>query len=127
MYSLKQTLVASLYLASSALATPCPYGQLAERGQLNEEDSAKFFAARAEGPVVVEEMMHEKVKREHAEQEVFYKRQLDLGELLFGGGLLGGLLQPFTGVLAALDGMTLSTSKCVLTNMPQFLHHKNSA
>lgn len=46
--------------------------------------------------------MHDVQKRDFAEQEKFYKRQLDLGELL--RGLLNGVLLPFTGILAKLDG-----------------------
>ena len=104
MFSFKIVCLSALSIASITLASPCPYGQLAERGELSAEDAAKFYAARAEGSAAVEGMMHEVQKREFAEQEKFYKRQLDLGELLLGGGLLNGILQPFTGLLAALDG-----------------------
>lgn len=74
---------------------------------MSEADAAKFFAARAEGSAAVEGMMHssEIQKREFAEQEKFYKRHLDFGELLLGGGLLNGVLQPFSGVLEKLDSM----------------------
>lgn len=93
-------------LAGFVAASPCPYGQLAEAGTLSQEESAKFFAARSEGESAVEAQMKE-VKRaeqiEHARQAEFYKRQLDLGDLSLGGGLLGGTLQPLTGVLANLD------------------------
>lgn len=90
-------------LAALAATSPCPYGQLAERGALAPEDAAKFYAAREAGPSTFD--MHDIQKREFDRQEQYYKRQLDLGELLLGGGLLDGVLQPFTGVLADLDGM----------------------
>lgn len=97
-------------LAGLAAASPCPYGQLAESGSLSQEESAKFFAARSEGEAAVEEQM-KAVKRaekvEHERQAKYYKRQLDLGELSLGGGLLGGVLQPLSGVLAGLDIPTL--------------------
>jgi hypothetical protein len=41
-------------------------------------------------------------KAEEEAQKKFYKRQLNLGELLLGRGLLNGVLQLFSGVLAAL-------------------------
>lgn len=92
--------------AALAAASPCPYGQLAESGSLSQEESAKFFAARSEGEAAVEAQMKE-VKRaekvEHSRQAKYYKRQLDLGELSLGGGLLGGVLQPLSGVLEGLD------------------------
>lgn len=95
--------LALLSLAVAVQATPCPYGQLAERGALSAEDTAKFFAARAEKESAVEAEM-EKVKREtHARQEAHYKRQLSTGKLTLGGGLLGGVLQPFSGILEKLD------------------------
>ena len=101
---LKSCLLAAFVAAVSA--TPCPYGQLAERGELSEADAAKFFDVRAHGPAAVESLMqaHEIQKREFDRQEQFYKRQLDLGQLPLGGGLLGGILQPFTGILQDLDG-----------------------
>lgn len=107
MASLK--LYAFAFLASAALiqASPCPYGQMFERGELSEEDSAKFLAARSEGNTAVKGMMDahqaELQKREFEKQEQIYKRQLGLGGLPLGGGLLGGVLQPFTGVLQDLD------------------------
>src|SRR6266498_2814157 len=75
-------------LASIVIASPYPYGQLAERSELSEADAAKFFAACAEGSAAVEGMMHssEIQKREFTEQEKFYKCQLDLSEHLLGGG-----------------------------------------
>lgn len=94
---------ALLSLASAISASPCPYGDLAERGLLPRDESDKFFAARAEGEAAVEAQMHEVQKREYVAQEQYYKRQVDLGELLLGGGLLNGVLQPFSGVLKALD------------------------
>lgn len=93
-------------LAAFAASSPCPYGQLAESGSLSQEESAKFFAARSDGEAAIEAQMRE-VKRaekiEHQRQEKYYKRQLGLGELSLGGGLLGGVLQPLSGVLEGLD------------------------
>ena len=104
MGSFKLSYIAATSLIALISASPCPYGQLAERGELSPEDSANFFAARSAGNSVVEDMMHDVQKREFDRQEEFYKRQLDLGSLLLGGGLLNGVLQPFSGVLASLDG-----------------------
>ncbi|CAK4031304.1 aromatic peroxygenase-like [Lecanosticta acicola] len=90
-------------LATFAAASPCPYGQLAERGALPEAEARNFYAARAEGEKAVNSQM-DKVKRaEHARQAEFYKRQVDLGDLPLGGGLVSGVIQPFSGVLALLD------------------------
>jgi hypothetical protein len=100
---------------------------MAERGELSEADAAKFFAARTEGPAVVECMMHEARKREFGKQEEFYKRQLNLGELLLGGGLLNGVLQPFSCFLASLDWKKpfrlLSSHQC---SVLRYLYHKYS-
>lgn len=93
----------ALSLAASAMASPCPYGQLAERGALPEAEAKNFYAARAEGEAAVEEQMASVKRAEHAAQEQYYKRQLKIGELSLGGGLLNGVLQPFSGVLQALD------------------------
>jgi hypothetical protein len=95
-----------LSLALAITASPCPYGDLAERGLLPEREAKEFYAARAEGESAIEAQMKARElekKEEFAAQEKFYKRQLDLGHLLLGGGLLNGVLQPFSGVLAALD------------------------
>jgi hypothetical protein len=96
----------ALALSGSVIAapSPCPYGQLFERGALSDADAAKFIAAREEGEVAVEALAHaEKQKREeHAAQEKFYKRQIEARQLNLGGGLLNGQLQPLTGVLANL-------------------------
>lgn len=80
-------------LAGSALAAPsgCPFGKLFERGELSEEDAAKYLAARAEGESAVHAQMEfasaQKTKRdEHAAQEKFYKRQLEARQLDLGGG-----------------------------------------
>jgi hypothetical protein len=96
----------ALTLVSLVSSSPCPFGDLAERGELPEAGAGKFFAARAEGSHAVERMIHENniQKRELERQEQYYKRQLDLGELVLGGGLLNGVLQPFTGILKDLDG-----------------------
>jgi hypothetical protein len=96
---------ALLALATAISASPCPYGDLAERGLLPKEEAAQFFQARAEGEAAVEAQMssHEIKKRALDDQEKFYKRQLDLGDLLLGGGLLNGILQPFSGILEGLD------------------------
>ena len=91
-----------LSLASAIFASPCPYGQLAERGALSEEGTANFLKARAGGEAAIEAQIKERREAEHAEQEVFYKRQLAAGDLPLGGGLLGGALQPFTGQLKLL-------------------------
>lgn len=101
--SLRSILLYSL--ASSAYAASlCPFGQLAERGELSEADAAKYYAARSEGSHAVRELMHtESQKRDkHAAQEKFYKRQVKARQLGLGGGLLGGVLQPLTGVLENL-------------------------
>ena len=70
------------------MASPCPYGQMAERGELSAEDAAKFFAARAEGEIFVKRDINahlEAAKRdEYAAQEQFYKRQLGSGGLPLG-------------------------------------------
>lgn len=99
--------LAVLSLAIATSASPCPFGDLVERGLLPEADAAKFYEARAEGESAVEAHMVEKreleKKAEYVAQEKFYKRQIDLGELLLGGGLLNGLLQPFSGILQDLD------------------------
>jgi len=95
-----------LSLALAATASPCPYGDLAERGLLPEKEAKNFYAARAEGEAAVEAQIKARElekKAEYEAQEKFYKRQINLGQLLFGGGLLNGILQPFTGVLSALD------------------------
>lgn len=93
-------------LVSIVSASPCPYGDLAERGLLPRDDAAKFFAARAEGDSAAEHELKQRSTEQAIEfeaQEKYYKRQLDLGDLNLGGGLLNGVLQPFSGVLAALD------------------------
>ena len=88
-------------------ASPCPFGQMYERGELSDADAAKYLAARHEGNTAIKSMMDahavERQKREFEKQEKVYKRQIDLGQLDLGGGLLGGILQPFSGVLQALD------------------------
>jgi len=93
---------ALISLAAVVAASPCPFGQLAERGALPEADAAAFFAARSEGEATLPAV---KAKRaaEHARQEEFYKRQVANGDLPLGGGLLGDILQPLTGILADLD------------------------
>jgi len=99
--------ISALLLASATLlnASPCPFGKLYEEGKLSEADSAKFLAARSEKEGAVEKMMAEAelTKREHSRQEKIYKRQLLGGLLPLGGGLLSGVLQPFSGLLAGLD------------------------
>lgn len=100
--------ISALLLASATLlnASPCPFGKLYEEGKLSEADSAKFLAARSEKEGAVAKMMAEAelTKREHSRQEHIYKRQLLGGLIPLGGGLLGGVLQPFSGVLQGLDG-----------------------
>lgn len=99
--------LSALLLATATLlnASPCPFGQLYEEGKLSEADAAKFLAARSEKESAVETMMAEAelTKREHARQEKVYKRQLLSNLLPLGGGLLNGVLQPFSGTLAELD------------------------
>ena len=119
--------VALLSLASAISASPCPYGDLAERGLLPREEADKFYAARSEGEAAVESQIRDVQKREHAAQEQYYKRQVDLGELLLGGGLLNGILQPFSGVLAALDVPVYVCPFHVLQSFSELcLAHKNS-
>jgi len=96
---------AILSLAAAVIASPCPYGQMAESGQLSKRDADHFYQVRAEGESAVE--AHIK-KRElehshHKRQEEFYSQQMKRGDLPLGGGLLAGVLQPFTGILADLD------------------------
>jgi ABC-type glycerol-3-phosphate transport system substrate-binding protein len=96
---------AVLSLAAAVLASPCPYGQLAEAGQLSKKEAEHFYTVRAEGESAVEahiakrEAEHNHFKR----QEEYYTQQVKRGDLLLGGGLLNGILQPFTGILQALD------------------------
>ena len=99
--------ISALLLASATLlnASPCPFGKLYEEGKLSDAEAAQFLAARSDKEAAVEHMMSEVAKRdlEHEKQEKVYKRQLLSGLLPLGGGLLGGVLQPFSGVLAGLD------------------------
>jgi len=75
-----------------------------EEGKLSPAEAANFLKARAEKEAGVESIMSEIQKRDaqHARQEKVYKRQLLSGLLPLGGGLLGGVLQPFSGTLAGL-------------------------
>lgn len=50
-------------------------------------------------------------------QKITYKRQLGLGDLDLGGGLLNGVLQPFSGVLQSLDG----TLQCLVLGIESFV------
>jgi len=97
----------ALLLASATLlnASPCPFGKLYEEGKLSDAEAAQFLAVRSDKEAAVEHMISEVAKRdlEHEKQERIYKRQLLSGLLPLGGGLLGGVLQPFSGVLAGLD------------------------
>lgn len=103
------TRITALALAAASIvnASPCPFGDMAEKGQLSEADSAKFYKARSEGHPVVENMMDEaatmKQKREFDAQAEFYNQQMEKRQLNLGGGLLNGVLQPFSGILAGLD------------------------
>ena len=92
-----------LSLIGAIAASPCPYGELAERGALSEEGTANFLAARSGGEAAIESQIKAKREAEHAEQEQFYKRQLSVGELPLGGGLLNGVLKPFSGILQGID------------------------
>jgi len=95
---------AVLSLAAAVIASPCPYGQMAEGGMLSKKDADNFYQVRAEGEAAVEahiakrEAEHNHFKR----QEEFYTQQVKRGDLPLGGGLVNGLLQPFTGILADL-------------------------
>lgn len=73
-----------LSLAGAIIASPCPYGKLAERGELSAEDSAKFFAARSEGESAVEAQMKIAKREEHAAQAQYYKRQVEARQLPLG-------------------------------------------
>jgi hypothetical protein len=90
--------------------SPCPFGQMAEDGKLSKREAGKFFAARSKGEAAVRAMIDENQKRDEIrareieKQNKFYERQLSLGGLLLGGGLLNGVLQPFTGTLQGLGG-----------------------
>jgi len=110
--------ISALLLASATLlnASPCPFGKLYEEGKLSEADSAKFLAARSEKEGAVAKMIAEAelTKREHARQEHVYKRSLIGGLLPLGGGLLNGVLQPFSGTLAGLDS-EFSCSEVIAT------------
>lgn len=103
---LKASLLVLAAFACFTNASPCPFGEMFERGELSEADAAKFLAARSEGSAAVKDMMDahaaEKEKRDHAKQHEIYKRQINLGALTLGGGLLGGVLQPFKGILSGL-------------------------
>lgn len=118
-------------LAGTVLGAPsgCPFGKLFERGQLSEEDAAKYLAARAEGESAIHAQMElattEKTKRaEHAAQEKFYKRQLEARQLNLGGGMSDLANRAFTRLAkltrlfllrsawrraSAIDGRTLWT------------------
>lgn len=98
--------LALLTLAGTILASPCPYGQLAERGELSETEAANFYSARSDGETFTEAQLKSRdlhTRKEHAAQRDFYKRQLAARALPLGGGLLDGVLQPFTGALENLD------------------------
>lgn len=107
MVAFKLSCLAAATLLSLISASPCPFGQLVERGEVSAEEAAKFYKAREEREAGVEELMSEHQKRELDRQEQVYRRQLDLGDLPLGGGLLNGVLQPFSGALALLEGMFL--------------------
>ena len=74
--------------ATASMASPCPFGQMAERGELSPEDAGRFYAARSDGEAYVKrdiEAHLEAAKRdEYVAQEQFYKRQLGIGDLPFG-------------------------------------------
>lgn len=108
MLTMKSIFVLSA-LASLAAASPCPYGQMAERGELSADQAKNFYDARSNGETAVEEQMETYMRSEkreeevHAAQEQYYKRQLVGGLLPFGGGLLKGTLQAMTGNLSLID------------------------
>ena len=84
-------LLAAMVGAAVAAPSGCPFGKLFERGELSEEDAAKYVAARAEGESAVHAQMEiataQKTRQEeHAAQEKFYKRQLEARQLNLGGG-----------------------------------------
>jgi hypothetical protein len=105
----KTSAIAAL-LVSIVAASPCPFGDLAERGLLPDHDAKRFFAVRDLGEAEAEHQLKKREaeiqKREFADQAKFHKRQLLGGLLPNGGGLLGGILQPLTG---ALSGLALPT------------------
>jgi len=98
-----KSFIAASAFAAIVAASPCPYGQLAERGALPAADAKSFFDSRSEGEAAVKKLMRRSTAETHAAQAEFYKKQMARGELSVGGGLLGGVLQPFTGVLQDLD------------------------
>lgn len=101
--SLRSILLYS-FIGSAYATSICPFGKLAERGELSEEYAAKYFAARSEGSHAIRELMQAESKKRdsHAAQEKFYKRQVKARQLGLGGGLLNGVLQPLTGILENL-------------------------
>lgn len=92
-----------LALAASVAASPCPYGEMAERGMLSDAEAKNFYAARDDGKVEMSAELKVKRDAEHHAQAQYYKRQLELDDLPLGGGLLSGVLQPFSGTLQGLD------------------------
>jgi hypothetical protein len=88
-----------------AQGTACPFSLLKRAGILTDADAAKFEAVKRD-PAAAEALF-----QEYQRQEANEKREPQssgllgglLGELPLGGGLVNGLLQPLTGVLAALD------------------------
>ena len=66
-----------LSLAIAASASPCPFGDLAERGLLAPEEAESFYVARSEGESAVKAQIkaREVQKRGFAAQEKYYKRQ----------------------------------------------------
>ena len=57
MAPIKQFALAFSTLVSLATSSPCPFGQLYERGELSDAEAAKYLAARSEGSAAVESMM----------------------------------------------------------------------
>lgn len=98
-----KSFIAVSALAAIAAASPCPYGQLAERGALPEADAKSFYDSRSEGEAAVKKLMARSTEEVHAAQASFYSKQKARGALNVGGGLLNGALLPFTGVLQDLD------------------------
>lgn len=109
-------LVAASILAFIS-ASPCPRGQLAERGELPAHEAGEFFKVHADGESEAKHMM------DSLQESEIEGRQLGgiigglVGGLLpMGGGLLNGVLQPLTGVLKNLGSKRHSLATVKLTS-----------
>ena len=92
-------------LLGQSQGAACPYELLRRSGLLGADDAAKFDAVKRDSSEA------DRLFREHRnrEAEALYEvqtKRLDSRQLLplpFGGGLLGGVLQPLTGALSGID------------------------